>query len=104
MSPGTRLLGEEGADVVDDLDAAAAELEAKLAANPGNPEALHQLALRKVVERDYDTAMELLLELMKKDRSYGDDAGRLTLLKVFELLGGDPRVSRYRSRMASLLH
>jgi putative thioredoxin len=83
---------------------AAAELEAKLAANPGDPEALHQLGLRKVVERDYDTAMELLLELMKKDRSYGDDAGRLTLLKVFELLGGDPRVSRYRSRMASLLH
>jgi putative thioredoxin len=83
---------------------AAAELEARLATEPGDPEALHQLALRKVVERDYDRAMDLLLELMKKDRSYGDDAGRLTLLKVFELLGDDPRVSRYRSRMASLLH
>ena len=80
------------------------ELEARLATEPGDPEALHQLALRKVVERDYDRAMDLLLELMKKDRSYGDDAGRLTLLKVFELLGDDPRVSRYRSRMASLLH
>ncbi len=83
---------------------AEAELEARLATEPGDPEALHQLALRKVVERDYDRAMDLLLELMKKDRSYGDDAGRLTLLKVFELLGDDPRVSRYRSRMASLLH
>jgi thioredoxin-like negative regulator of GroEL len=25
-------------------------------------------------------------------------------LKVFELLGDDPRVSRYRSRMANLLY
>lgn len=83
---------------------AATELEAKLAADPDDPETLYQLALRRVVERDYDRAMELLLELMKKNRGYGDDAGRLTLLKVFELLGDDPRVSRYRSRMASLLY
>jgi len=81
----------------------ATELEAKLAADPGDHEALHQLALRKVVDEDYETAMDLLLKLMQKDRSYGDDAGRLGLLKVFELLGDDPRVSQYRRRMASLL-
>ena len=63
-----------------------------------------QLALRKVVDEDYDTAMELLLQLMQKDRGYGDDAGRLALLKVFELLGDDPRVGGYRRRMASLLY
>jgi len=83
---------------------AAAELEARLAADPGDHEALHQLALRKVVERDYESAMELLLQLMQKDRTFGDDAGRRALLKVFDLLGSDPRVNRYRSRMASLLH
>ena len=83
---------------------AAAELEARLAADPDDHEARFQLALRKVVGKDYDNAMELLLELMQKDRSYGDDAGRNTLLKVFELLGDDPRVSRYRSRMANLLY
>ena len=54
--------------------------------------------------QDYDSAVELLLELMKRDRGFGDDAGRNTLLKVFELLGDDPRVSRYRSRMANLLY
>ena len=48
--------------------------------------------------------MELLLELMQKDRSYGDDIGRRDLLKVFELLGTDPRVGAYRRRMASLLY
>ncbi len=83
---------------------AAPELEARLATDPGDAEALYQLALRKVVDQDYDAAMELLLELTQKDRSFGDDAGRRGLLKVFELLGNDSRVSRYRRRMASLLH
>jgi putative thioredoxin len=83
---------------------ATTELEASLAADPDDHEARFQLALRKVVEQDYDVAMELLLELMKKDRGFGDDAGRNTLLKVFELLGDDPRVNQYRRRMASLLY
>lgn len=83
---------------------AAADLEARLAADPDDNEARFLLALHKVVEQDYDPAMALLLELMKKDRSFGDDAGRNTLLKVFELLGEDPRVGQYRRRMASLLY
>jgi putative thioredoxin len=83
---------------------AATELEARLAADPGDHQARFQLALRKVVDQDYETALELLLQLMQEDRSFGDDAGRRGLLKVFELLGDDPRVSRYRSRMASLLY
>jgi putative thioredoxin len=82
----------------------APELEAKLEANPDDLEARFQLALRKVVEQDYDAAMDLLLQLMQKDRSFGDDAARNALLKVFELLGEDPRVGQYRRRMASLLH
>jgi putative thioredoxin len=48
--------------------------------------------------------MDLLLELMRKDRGFGDDAGRRTLLKVFEMLGDDPRVGQYRGRMANLLY
>ena len=83
---------------------AATELEARLAADPGDHQALLHLALRKVVDQDYETAVELLLELMRQDRSFGDDAGRRGLLKVFELLGDDSRVSQYRRRMASLLH
>ena len=83
---------------------AASELEARLESDPADSEARFLLALRRVVERDYDAAMGLLLQLMQKDRAYGDDAGRLGLLKVFELLGDDPRVGQYRRRMASLLH
>lgn len=82
----------------------AAELEAALEADPADHQARFHLALRRVVEQDYETAMELLLQLMQQDRSFGDDAGRRGLLKVFELLGDDPRVSQYRRRMASLLY
>jgi putative thioredoxin len=84
--------------------AGASELEATLATDANNLEALHQLALRKVIDEDFDAAMDLLLRLMQKDRGFGDDAGRVGLLKLFELLGDDPRVGRYRSRMASLLY
>ncbi len=80
------------------------ELEARLASDPDDHEALFQLALRKVVTEDYQAAMDLLLQLMQKDRDFGDDAGRRGLLKVFEILGDDPLVGRYRSRMASLLY
>jgi putative thioredoxin len=83
---------------------AAAELETRLAADPDDHQARFQLAQRKVVEQDYDRAAELLLELMRKDRNFGDDAGRNTLLKVFDLLGDDPRVGQYRRRMASMLY
>jgi putative thioredoxin len=82
----------------------ASVLEARLADDADDHEALLQLALRKVVGQDYDEAMELLLQLMKKDRKFGDDAGRRMLLNVFELLGKDPRVDQYRRRMASLLY
>ena len=82
----------------------AAELEATLATDADNLEALHQLALRKVLDEDYDAAMDLLLRLVQKDRGFGDDAGRAGLLKIFELLGDDPRVGQYRRRMTSLLY
>jgi putative thioredoxin len=80
------------------------ELEARVSADPADHEALFQLALRKAVDQDYETAIELLLHLMQQDCSFGDDAARRGLLKVFDLLGDDPRVNQYRRRMASLLH
>ena len=83
---------------------AVTELEARLAADPDDHQARLHLALRKVVDQDDEAGMDLLLELMRLDRGFGDDAGRRELLKVFELLGDDPRVGQYRRRMASLLH
>lgn len=82
----------------------AAKLEARLAADPNDSEALYQLALHRAADQDYAAAMDLLLQLMKKDRKYGDDAGRRGLIKLFELLGDDPLVGQYRRRMTSLVY
>ena len=90
-------------DATSDAPAADA-LEARIDADPDDHEARYLLALRRVIGEEYDAALELLLQLMQKDRGYRDDAGRVTLLKVFELLGDDPRVGACRRRMASLLY
>ena len=42
--------------------------------------------------------------LLPIHRKFEDDAGRRLLLRVFDLLGDDPRVNQYRRRMTSLLY
>lgn len=82
----------------------AAALEERLATDPGDAEARYQLAARHVVAGEYEAGMEQLLELMQRDRHWGDDAGRKGLLRIFELLGNEGElVHRYRSRMSAAL-
>jgi len=92
-----------------DREAAAApplaQLEAALAAGDAGGETLFPLAARRVVDDRMEEALELLIELMKRDRDYGDQAARRGLLAVFELLGGSgDLVNRYRARMSNLLY
>jgi putative thioredoxin len=79
-------------------------LEARLAADPKDSEARYQLAARRVVAGDYEGALELLLELVRRDRAYGEDAGRRGMVAVFDLLGAGDLVSRYRARMMTALY
>jgi putative thioredoxin len=80
-------------------------LEQRLAAAPDDSEARYQLSARKVLAGDYEGAMEELLELVRRDRSFGDDAGRKGLLRIFDILGGEgDLVARYRSRMFNMLY
>jgi putative thioredoxin len=81
------------------------ELRERLAANPADSEVRYQLAAYRVARADFDGALELLFELMRRDRSYGDDAGRKGMLTIFALLGGaGDLVSRWRSRMFTAMH
>ncbi len=81
------------------------ELRARLAANPADSEAAYQLAAHRVSRGDYEGSLELLFDLMKRDRSYGDDAGRKGMLIIFDLLGGNgDLVSHWRSRMFTAMH
>jgi putative thioredoxin len=92
------------------LDAASAWPDAQgaraaLKSDPGHSAARHALAAHHALDGDYTAALDEWLELMRRDRNYGEDAARRSMLAVFELLGNaDERVTQYRRRMASLLH
>lgn len=83
----------------------AAQLEQQINKNPGNCEARYQLSAIKALDGDYEGAMQQLLEILRRDRSFRDDAGRKGLVAIFDLLGGEgPLVSRYRGLMSSALY
>ncbi|GHE22420.1 thioredoxin family protein [Halomonas urumqiensis] len=68
-------------------------------------EAHFKRALRRVADGDYEAGLEALLGLMKRDRAYGDDAARKTLLRVFDALGADhPLTVTYRRKLFALLY
>ena len=82
-----------------------ADIENRLAQDPENLEALQQKSRHLVARGDYENAMECLLQIMRIDRSFGDDAGRLGLIEIFDLLGGEhPVVQQYRRKLFNLLH
>ncbi|MDM8546298.1 thioredoxin [Candidatus Venteria ishoeyi] len=80
------------------------ELEARITRNTDDLAALYQRSAYRVLQASYAGAMDDLLQIMCQDRSFQEDAGRKGLLAIFELLGDDPLVSRYRSKMSSLLY
>ena len=80
-------------------------LAARIARNSDDLQARLQLAKLLAAARDYAGAMEQMLEVVRRDRRYGDDAGRRALLAVFDLLGpGHPLVGEYRRKLASALN
>jgi putative thioredoxin len=80
-------------------------LRARLDVNPADSEARHAFAAHHALAGDYATALSEWLELMRRDRRYGDDLARRSLLMAFEVLGeGSELVLATRRRMASLLH
>ena len=80
-------------------------LQQRLADNDDDSEARYQLAIQLVVAGKLEAAMDQLLMLLKKDRQYGDDAARKTLIQIFEMLGNQGElVQRYRSKMSMLLY
>jgi putative thioredoxin len=80
-------------------------LRARLEADPSDSEARHALAAHHALAGDFATALSEWLELMRRDRRYGEDLARRSLLMAFDALGeGHELVLATRRRMASLLH
>lgn len=82
-----------------------AELEQRIAQAPDDSAARLRLGARLALAERYEAAMEQLLELVRRDRAYGDDAGRKALLAVFALLGPrDPLVAKFRAQLSRVLN
>lgn len=73
--------------------------------DPNNHLAREQLCAHYQLRGNYAAAMEQLLEIVRRDRKYNDDAGRKGLLKLFEQLGNDNElVAQYRRKLARILN
>lgn len=80
-------------------------LQEKLTAQPDDHESRYLMSAWKVLDGDYDSALALLLEIMRQERGWNDDAARKGMLSIFDILGGQGElVSRYRRQMFNLLH
>jgi putative thioredoxin len=94
------LLAREGRQARGKLDA----LRARLAADPSDNQARYELATALNAMNDRQGAADALLDIIRRDRTWNEDAARLQLLKFFEAWGSDdPATSAARRRLSSVL-
>lgn len=80
-------------------------LQARIVTDADDLQARLDLANLLLARADYEPALEQLLEITARDRAFGDDIGRKTILAVFDLMADQPvRVASYRRRLASVLN
>jgi putative thioredoxin len=93
-------LTERAAESAGDLDLA----HAAVAANPEDLQARQDLAMALFATGDNAGAMAQLLESLRVDRSWNDEAARLQLLEFFKTLGAaNPDVMAARRQLSTLL-
>jgi len=82
----------------------AAELRAKVEADPSDHQARYDLAGALAAEGDMEGAMDHLLNIIENDRGWNDDAARKKLLTLFDALGPkSPLVASGRRKLSSIL-
>jgi putative thioredoxin len=79
------------------------ELDARLQRNPDDHEARHLLGVRLLLEGDHASALDAFLDIMRRDRKWGDDLGRKSLVQAFPLIIDEDLIGQTRRRMSSLL-
>lgn len=90
-----------------ELDGApdARTLEQHRAQDADDLETRYLLALRRLLEGAPEPGMEDLLEILRRDRKFRDDAARKALLAAFDLFADQPElVNRFRRGLASALY
>jgi putative thioredoxin len=94
----------ELAEAGEKAQGAVGELRQRLQRNANDHEARYELASALFASGDRAQAVDELLDLVKRDRKWNDEAARKQLVKFFEALGhADPLTVAARRRLSSLL-
>lgn len=73
--------------------------------NPSDLQLKLDLANRFIAEKNYSSALEQLFEIIQRDKSFGGDIARKTILEIFTLIGPqDNLVREARKRLSRLLY
>ncbi|HMH63963.1 MAG TPA: tetratricopeptide repeat protein, partial [Rhizomicrobium sp.] len=81
-----------------------AALRARLAADPKDHQARYDLSMALDAAGDREGAVAELLELVRLDRKWNEDAARKQLVVLFEAMGpADPRTLDGRRKLSGLL-
>jgi putative thioredoxin len=99
--PQNRLEFAEEAAGMDCLD----DLQASVEANPDDLESRYALAVVQVVAANYEAALILCLDILRENREFRDDIGRLTMIRIFDVLGkGNELATKYRRKLFNAMH
>lgn len=81
------------------------KLQADHAANPDDLTVAYALALQLNEEGQHKGALELLLDIFKRDRTFEDGAARKAITDILAALGkGDPLAVEYQRKLFTLLY
>jgi putative thioredoxin len=81
-----------------------AALRARLAAEPADHQARYDLAMALDAAGDREAAVNELLELVRRDRKWNEEAARKQLVVFFEAMGfTDPRAIEARRKLSGIL-
>jgi putative thioredoxin len=81
------------------------ELKAKIGANPADYEARASLATLYAAQRRYREALEALLEIVRRSKTWKDGEARKQMVAIFNLAADEPDlVSEYRKKLGAALN
>ena len=103
-------------DMVADPEARAAELQAKIAANKRDFDSRFALAQLLLAHSQFVPAMDELLEILMRDKTWNEDLARKTYIAILDIIEPpkpkvaegqvppeDPTVATYRRRLSSVV-
>ncbi|NKC01122.1 MAG: tetratricopeptide repeat protein [Pseudomonadales bacterium] len=99
--PQNRLEFVEEAAGFDSIDSLRQQLET----DPDSLEAKYQLSVQLLVAGQAEAGLEAAMDILRLDREFRDDIGRLTMIRAFAMLGKGHELSgKYRRKMFNFMH